>query len=73
MVTAEEAQITGGLGGAIAELLGENCPVPMRRIGVHDRFGESGKPSELMDAYGLRAVNIIAAVKEVIARKSKTS
>jgi transketolase len=71
MVTAEEAQISGGLGGAIAELLGENCPVPMRRIGVHDRFGESGKPSELMDAYGLRAVNIAEAAKEVIKRKGK--
>lgn len=71
MVTAEEAQITGGLGGAIAELLGEECAVPLYRIGVRDRFGESGKPEELMDAYGLRAKDIIKAVKQVIARKKK--
>lgn len=69
MVTAEEAQITGGLGGAIAEVLGENHPVPLRRIGVMDRFGESGSPSELMDKYGLRAVNIVEAVKAVIKMK----
>jgi transketolase len=69
MVTAEEAQVNGGLGGAIAEFLGENCAVPMQRIGVKDRFGESGKPDELMDAYGLRAGAIEKAVKAVIARK----
>ena len=69
MVTAEEAQITGGLGGAIAELLGEYCPVPLKRIGVQDRFGESGKPDELMGAYGLRAKDIVKAAKEVIKRK----
>ncbi|HSI20494.1 MAG TPA: transketolase C-terminal domain-containing protein [Verrucomicrobiae bacterium] len=69
VVTAEEAQITGGLGGAIAELAGEKCPVPLRRIGVEDRFGESGSPTELMDKYGLRAANIVDAVKAVIKMK----
>lgn len=69
VVTAEEAQITGGLGGAIAELAGESCPVPLRRVGVMDRFGESGTPGELMDKYGLRAVNIIEAVHAVIKMK----
>ena len=69
MVTAEEAQVTGGLGGAIAELLGENHPVPMQRIGVKDRFGESGKPDELMDAYGLRAKDILKAAQAVHKRK----
>jgi len=69
VVTAEEAQITGGLGGAIAELAGEECPVPLRRIGVKDRFGESGTPNELMDAYGLRAVDIQAAVQAVLKMK----
>jgi transketolase len=69
MVTAEEAQINGGLGSAIAELTGEYHPVPLKRIGVQDRFGESGKPDELMDKYGLRAVNISEAVKAVIKMK----
>jgi transketolase len=66
---AEEAQVNGGLGSAVAELVGETCAAPLRRIGVLDTFGESGKPNELMDAYGLRASNIVAAVKEVIKRK----
>jgi transketolase len=69
VVSAEEAQITGGLGGAIAEFTSENFPVPMKRIGVEDRFGESGSPSELMDKYGLRAVNIVEAAKKVIKMK----
>jgi transketolase len=69
VVTAEEAQVAGGLGGAIAELLSSECPVPVKRIGVNDRFGESGKPDELMDAYGLRAVNIVAAAKAAIKLK----
>lgn len=69
VVTAEEAQIAGGLGGAVAEFLGENHPVPLERIGVKDRFGESGKPDELMDAYGLRAKNIQDAVRRVLHRK----
>jgi transketolase len=62
VVTAEEAQVAGGLGGAIAEFLGETYPVPVVKVGVQDRFGESGKPDELMDAYGLRAKDIAAAV-----------
>ncbi len=69
VVTAEEAQITGGLGGAVAELLGEHMPVPLKRVGVGDRFGESGKPDELMDAYGLRAANIVEAAESVLKRK----
>ncbi len=69
VVTAEEAQITGGLGSAVAELAGEECPVPLQRIGVQNRFGESGTPNELMDAYGLRAADIVAAAHAVIKRK----
>jgi transketolase len=69
LVAAEEAQVTGGLGGALAELAGEECPVPLKRIGVNDRFGESGNPNELMDEYGLRAPNIVVAVQDVIKRK----
>ena len=53
VITCEEAQVTGGLGGAVAELIGENFPVPMRRIGVEDHFGESGTPEELFEHFGL--------------------
>ena len=71
VVTAEEHQVTGGLGGAIAEFLGENHPVPVIRVGVRDRFGESGEPDELMVKFGLVAKNIIEAAKKAIALKSK--
>jgi hypothetical protein len=53
VVTAEEHSIVGGLGSAVAEVLSENFPVPMRRIGIKDAFGESGKPDELMKKYGI--------------------
>src|SRR5690606_518906 len=53
VVTAEEHSIIGGLGGAIAEVLAEEVPTPMVRIGVRDTFGESGKPSALLEKYGL--------------------
>lgn len=71
VVTAEEAQVAGGLGGAIAELLGEKMPVPLKRIGVIDRFGESGEPAQLMKAFHLTAHDIELAVHEVVARKNK--
>ena len=71
VVTAEEAQASGGLGSAVAELLGEQYPVPMYRIGVRDSFGESGKPEELMVKYGLKASNIVTAAKELQTRKLK--
>jgi transketolase len=58
VVTVEEAQINGGLGGAVAELLGENLPTPMIRIGMNDRFGESGRPDELLKHFGLTAQHI---------------
>ena len=69
VVTAEEAQITGGLGGAIAELLAENHPAPMRRIGMKDRFGESGAPDELIKHFGLDANHIAMAAHEVIGHR----
>jgi transketolase len=69
VVTAEEAQITGGLGGAIAELLSEKLPSPLRRIGMKDRFGESGEPNELLKHFGLDAPHIAMAVHEVLGRK----
>ena len=69
VVTAEEAQVNGGLGSAVSEVLSENYPVPMQRVGVKDTFGESGQPDELMDRYGLRSKNIITAINNVIKRK----
>lgn len=59
IITAEEHQVTGGLGAAVAEVITQNYPVPMKIIGVKNRFGESGKPKELMKKYGLSAENII--------------
>lgn len=69
VVTAEEAQIIGGLGGAVAELLAEQWPVPLYRVGMQDRFGESGKPEELMTYFGLDAKHIAMAAHHVIERK----
>ncbi len=71
VVTVEEHQINGGLGGAIAELLGENQPTPLRRLGINDRFGESGEPNQLLEYFGLTAPHIAKAAVEVIERKSK--
>ena len=69
VVTAEEHNIYGGLGSAVAEVLIETCPVPMARVGVEDKFGESGLPDELLEKYGLTAANIAAKAKAVIAKK----
>ena len=69
VVTAEEHQITGGLGGAVAEVLGENYPVPMSRVGMNDRFGESGKPSELMKKYGMSSEAIAESCRKIMKRK----
>lgn len=69
IVTAEEHQVNGGLGGAVAEVVVQQAPVPMEFVAVHDRFGQSGKPSELMDAFGLRAKDIVAASEKVMERK----
>jgi len=66
VITAEEAQINGGLGGAVAELLGEYLPTPMKRIGIKDRFGESGKPDELMKHFGLTAHHIAMAAHHIL-------
>lgn len=66
VVTIEEAQIVGGLGGAIAELLGEHCPRPLRRIGMRDQFGESGTPEELLTHFGLTPKHIAFAAHELM-------
>jgi transketolase len=69
VITAEDAQINGGLGGAVAEILSERCPTAMRRIGMKDHFGESGKPDELLRHFGLDADHIVLATQELIDRK----
>lgn len=66
VVTAEEGQIVGGLGGAIAELLSENCPRPLKRVGMRDQFGESGNPEELLEKFGLTAKHIAMAAHSVL-------
>lgn len=66
VITVEEAQIAGGLGGAVAELLAEEYPVPLKRIGIRDRFGESGKPDELLEHFGLTAQHITIAAHSLI-------
>jgi transketolase len=68
-VTCEEHNIIGGLGSAVCEVLSENNPAPVKRVGVMDTFGESGKPADLLKKYGLTAEHIVEAVKEVIKRK----
>ncbi|MDD5464530.1 MAG: transketolase C-terminal domain-containing protein, partial [Candidatus Moranbacteria bacterium] len=65
IVSVEEHQIVGGFGSAIAEVLVPNYPVPMELIGVHDKFGESGTPSELIEHYGMGVSNIEKAVERV--------
>lgn len=69
IVTAEEHNVIGGLGAAVAEVVTETTPVPMERIGTQDTFGESGTPKELLAKYGLSVEAIGQAVKKVIARK----
>lgn len=69
VVTIEEGQIAGGLGGAVAELLAEHHPAPMQRIGMKDRFGESGAPDELLTHFGLDAKHIRLAAHHVTERK----
>lgn len=68
-VTAEEHQMAGGMGSAVAECLAVNAPVPLEMVAVADSFGESGQPRELMDKYGLNAETIIEKVKKVLKRK----
>ena len=69
VVTAEEHQIAGGMGESIAQLLAINHPVPMEFVAVNDKFGESGKPADLMKKYGLHSSDIIKATHRVLKRK----
>lgn len=69
IVTAEEHNIIGGLGGAVAEVVCETCPVPVVRVGVEDKYGHSGKVPPLLEMYGLTPANIVDKAKKAIAMK----
>lgn len=71
VVTVEEHQVAGGLGSAIAELLAAESPTPIEFIGVHDMFGQSGEPKELIEHYGMGVLHIATATKKVIGRKQR--
>ena len=66
VVTAEEHQKMGGLGESVAQVLAENLPTPMRFVAVEDSFGESGKPAQLMEKYGLTSANIVSKAMELL-------
>lgn len=71
VVTAEEHQLNGGLGDAICQTLSCNMPTPVEMVGVHDSFGESGTPDQLLVKYGLDSINIVNAVQKVMQRKKE--
>lgn len=71
IVTAEEHQVLGGLGGAVSEVVVKHCPVPMEMVAVMDSFGESGTPEELIVAYHLSENDVVKAVQKAIKRKQK--
>lgn len=71
VVTVEEHNVLGGLGGAVAELLGEKCPTPVVRVGMKDEFGKSGKPDELFEKFGLNAKNIAEQVLRALELKKR--
>lgn len=69
IVTVEEHSVIGGLGSAVSEVLAETYPVPVVKVGVNDTFGQSGKPNELLEYYGLTAKNVVEKVKRAIELK----
>ena len=69
IVTVEEHSVIGGLGSAVSDVVSENYPVLVKKIGINDVFGQSGKPKQLMEEYGLTVENIINKVKEAIQTK----
>ena len=71
VVTAEEHQLMGGMGSAVAEVLAQECPVPIKMIGIKDEFGQSGDPDVLMKAYGLTSDSIIDAAQKLLMRKGQ--
>ena len=66
VVTAEEAQASGGFGSAVAEFLGETLPMPVKRIGMNDRYGESGTPDELMEYFGFTGDKLVETIQAFI-------
>ena len=71
IVTAEDHNIHGGLGAAVAEAVTATVPCPIERVGVRDSFGESGEPEELAEHYGLTGPHIALAAREAIARRGE--
>ncbi len=71
VITAEEAQVKGGFGGAIAELLSEKMPTLLKRIGMQDRYGESGEPNELLDYFGLTAEKMVDVITDFVQNTPK--
>lgn len=71
ILTVEEHSIIGGLGGAVCEAVSENCPVPVKRMGIDDIFGQSGSPDELMQHYGLTVDKIIENIRLLVEKKIK--
>ena len=69
IVTAEEHSIIGGLGSAVSEVVSEECPVIVKKVGVKDVFGESGTPAELLEKYGLTSANVVEKAKKAISLK----
>ena len=69
VVTVEEHQVYGGLGGAVAEVLAKHAPTPIEFIGMQNTFGESGPPNALIEKYGMDSKAIKAAVKKALRRK----
>ena len=69
IVTVEEHTLFAGFGSAVSEVVTQNCPVPMRMVGIQDKFGMSGEPDELFEYFGLKAKNIVKAAKEAISAK----
>ena len=66
IITAEEHSVIGGLGAAVSEVVSEECPVIVKKVGVNDVFGESGTPAELLEKHGLTAKNLVKIVKETL-------
>jgi transketolase len=73
LVTAEEHSIVGGLGGAVAEVITDGCPVPLKRVGIADRFAETGPYEAILDRYGMSARHIVAAAWQALAAKKPTA
>jgi transketolase len=69
LVTAEEHSVIGGLGSAVADAVVRHCPVPVEMVGIHDKFGQSGEPDELLRKYALTAEDICKAAKRALSRK----